>query len=114
MSEYNPSKKDLAKFRSIALGEFVKLSNAEADNTALSTLRAALRFFMQAGAIKKSWLEKIDMAAELGIPLETVDDQVRELLTSHVGENGDTENLVQTLQRIINERDNVKRNRERT
>ena len=112
MSEYEPSKQDLTLFGTLTMNELNSLKGLDSGSLTLASLRGALRFFVNAGAIKKSWLEKQDIVAETGLDSESIDEKIREVLVPYVGENGNTENLVQTLERIIAERGNVKRNRE--
>jgi hypothetical protein len=110
MSEYKPKITDLSEYESMARHEYAEMAK---PSVTLAHLRAALRFFNKRGAIKASWLERQDMLTERMETSADLDEQLRDLITPYVGENGDTEDLVQTLQRIIDERGNVKRNRER-
>jgi hypothetical protein len=85
----------------------------EDQRLALAQMRAALRILNSMGAIKASWLERTDMASERFETSAELDERLRDLITPYVGETGATEDLVQTLERIIEERGNVRRNRER-
>jgi hypothetical protein len=121
MSEYRPKIQDITHFRSLAIDEFkdlpVEVPGYKKFPTELrlplAQLRSALKLLRKLGAIKPGWLEKQNMLVEKAEASPDVDERLRELLAPHIGENGDHEDIVQTLERILEERGNVLRNRNR-